>query len=142
MKTLNAVKIFTLAMLFLSHSAFSQELIPATSEDQEVFDQQLEAAQAQSKDVTPEAAKNRKSGFGSLVADEAKKLKDSTVEGRKAMGQLISNQKRKNQTQAPTIPNLRSLPTLRETLLRFPPYSKLRSRLAVAQTSSLLRCRL
>lgn len=78
----------------------AQELVPATSEDQDVFDQQLEQAQtqkpAQPVKTNPAATKERKSRFGSLVKEEASKLKAADQSTRKEMGQRVSDQRRKN----------------------------------------------
>lgn len=92
-------------ILFLSEVSIAQALIPATSEDQEAFDQQLEQAQQASdqkaQEVKPVTAKARKANFGNIVLDEAKKLKDSNASDRKVMGQNTATQKRKNQNSAP-----------------------------------------
>ena len=95
MKSLLAVVlIFTIFTIAVS----AQELIPATSEDQELFDQELERAEAQPQKAVKSAAdtKDRKARFGSLVKAEAVKLKASDNSARKEMGQLVSEQRRKN----------------------------------------------
>lgn len=75
----------------------AQELIPATSEDQELFDQQLEKAEAPQKPVkSATATKERKALFGSLVKEEANKLKAADNTARKEMGQKVAEQRRKN----------------------------------------------
>ena len=75
----------------------AQNLIPATSEDQEMFDQQLEqAAQPQKPVKSAVSTKERQAKFGSIVKEEAVKLKASDVAARKDMGQRVSDLKRKN----------------------------------------------
>ena len=81
----NFIKIVFFGLIFVSQSVLSQSLIPATTEDQDVFDQQLEQATKQpdlqenkkEKTVSTTAVtpKTHKSNFGSAVMTEAKKIK-------------------------------------------------------------------
>lgn len=101
------LKILFIAGCFFSQTVFSQELVPATSEDQEIFNQQLEQAEKQNAELKSKRAQAagtstaeiRKANFGQVVAAEAKKLKDSTT-AKKGIGSAISILKRKNQTQS------------------------------------------
>lgn len=101
------LKILFIAGCFFSQAVLSQELVPATSEDQEIFNQQLEQAEKQNAELKSKrgeaaaasAAETRKASFGQTVSAEAKKLKDSTVDAKKGIGPAISGLKRKNQTQ-------------------------------------------
>ena len=101
------LKILIFAGCFFAQAVLAQELVPATSEDQEIFNQQLEQAEKQNAELKAkrgEAAgatsvENRKANFGKIVSAEAKKLKDSGADSKKGIGSAISNLKRKNQTQ-------------------------------------------
>jgi hypothetical protein len=86
--------IFIFSVFTIAVSA--QELVPATSEDQDSFDQQLEQAQVQPVKTNAAATKDRQSRFGSLIKEEASKLKAADTSVRKQMGQTVSGQKRKN----------------------------------------------
>jgi hypothetical protein len=93
------------AIMFVFHSAWADELVPATSDDLKDFDQQVAKSQEaprkdgehrQSGDASKKEAKLKKESLGSLVSAEAKKLKDESMDQRKEMGQWVSNQRRKN----------------------------------------------
>ena len=90
---------FFIALIFtvFTLTVKAQSLIPATSEDQEMFDQQLEQAAEPQKPVKSAVdTKVRKDRFGSIVKEEAVKLKAADVDTRKEMGQRISDLRRKN----------------------------------------------
>ncbi len=101
------LKILIIAGCFISQAVYAQELVPATSEDQEIFNQQLEQAEKQNAEFKAKrgeaagagSAENRKANFGQIVSAEAKKLKDSGADSKKGIGSEISILKRKNQTQ-------------------------------------------
>ncbi len=106
-------KLLVIAGLLISQIAYADDLVPATSEDQDAFSEQLDRAEKLNAEIkakrsgteTAEAAKSRKENFGQLVSVEAKKLKDATLDGKKGMGSAISTLKRKNKTQAPVVDN-------------------------------------
>lgn len=99
-------------LMFVSQSAFAEELVPATSEDLQEFDQQVSKSNAEdskakemaqrSIDPRKDAAlsmkekKARKENFGAVVSTEAKKLRDESVDKRKEMGSWVSSQRRKS----------------------------------------------
>lgn len=101
------LKILFIAGCFFSQTVLSQELVPATSEDQEIFNQQLEQAEKQNAELKAKrdkaagasSAETRKANFGQIVTAEAKKLKDSATGAKKGIGSAVSVLKRKNQTQ-------------------------------------------
>lgn len=101
------LKILFIAGCFFSQTVLAQELVPATSEDQEIFNQQLEQAEMKNAELKAKrgeaagagSAENRKASFGQTVSAEAKKLKASGTDSKKGIGSAVSILKRKNQTQ-------------------------------------------
>jgi len=109
--TLIAIGIF-----FTAAAVFAEDLVPATSEDQQAFDQEVApvvdsgsgTTGDESEDVTGEdgqgknhgkkghVKKARKANFGLIVSTEAKRLKDEPQDQKKEMGSWVSNQRRKN----------------------------------------------
>jgi hypothetical protein len=71
--------------------AHAQDMVPATSEDIDQFDQQLSRQMSD----TARGSKD-KSRFGQTVSDEAKKQKDADSEKKKNFGKWVSGQRRKN----------------------------------------------
>ena len=86
--------------------ASAEVLVPATTDDQKNFDQQVVAPApvAQTEDTkdadsggkSKKDKKAKKENFGALVSAEAKKLKDESKDDRKGMGKWVSEQRRKN----------------------------------------------
>ncbi len=72
----------------------AQTLVPATSEDIEQFDRQL-AEQAKRQQAEP--AGRVSAQFGEEVANEAKKLKDASLDQRKEFGKKIRDQRRSSE---------------------------------------------
>lgn len=100
----NNLKMLLALIFFISSTVSAQELVPATSEDEELFEQQLEQAEknASKKFGTNQQAVTKKADaakFKEFVTAEAKKLKDATVDTRTQQGQNVAAQKRKNLTQ-------------------------------------------
>ena len=105
----NFIKLFSIIFLF-GVSLAAQELVPATSEDEEMFERQLEAAQKAPKAVTGSGSNT---AFKELVKEEAKKLKQASVAERKNMGATVSDQKRQNSNRGAAVKDGRnSSPTL------------------------------
>lgn len=105
-------KLVIVTLYLVAQPISAQVLIPATNEDQDAFEQQIERAAEQAaaaqlknksgdaKQKSSEKSKPDKAAFGTAVRLEAKKLKDASVDDRKGMGSLISSQKKKSQTQS------------------------------------------
>lgn len=89
--------LLTVSMLLTAPAFAQDDLVPATSEDIQSFDDQV----ADSDVVTDAPTKERKENFGSAVSAEARKLKDMSPEERKKMGQWVSEQRRKDADKRP-----------------------------------------
>ncbi len=101
-----------LTLLFFSRVSLAEDLVPATSDDQSKFDQQVSDIQAPPADsgTTSDSdgkekkenlkkqhvKKEKKANFGMIVSAEAKKLKDLPKDQKKEMGKWVSDQRRKN----------------------------------------------
>lgn len=103
--------------IFLGSPAYGQSLVPATSEDLGEFDRQIQEAQMKRPPEVPSKAaaateksessaqakeKKPKSNFGTLVSQEAKKMKESDPNQRRGMGQWVREQRRQNEVQNPS----------------------------------------
>jgi hypothetical protein len=103
-KLTQSITVMFALVFFISATVTAQELVPATSEDEELFEQQLEQAEknASKKFGSNQQAVTKKADaakFKEFVTSEAKKLKDATVDTRTQHGQNVAAQKRKNLTQ-------------------------------------------
>lgn len=90
------VMLFILAAL-ITQPVLAQTLIPATSEDINEFDRQI--SQQLKKSANGKSAKS-KTGFGSEISEEAKKLKDS--DQGKDFGKWVSGQRKKSEQGRPS----------------------------------------
>lgn len=89
---------FLAVSVLLSVPAWGQDdLVPATSEDIQNFDEQVSENDAE----LDSSIMDGKDNFGSAVSAEAKKLKDMSVEERQKMGQWVSGQRRKDADKRP-----------------------------------------
>jgi hypothetical protein len=85
--------ITTIFIILFGQTLFAQSLVPATSDDLNDFDRQISKAQS---------SKNTKENFGAVVSDEAKSLKNSDLNKKKAMGKWVSDQKSKEDQKVPS----------------------------------------
>lgn len=76
--------------------SFAEDLVPATADDQEAFDQQVATQVEPVIKAEDRTAKLKKSNFGQVVSAEAKKLGANSKEQHKDMGQWVSDQRKKN----------------------------------------------
>lgn len=79
------------SLLFVGQVVMAQSLAPATSEDLNEFDQQLNEAQSAQKDLV--GKENKPANFGSAVSAEARTLKDADSSEKKGMGDWVREQK-------------------------------------------------
>lgn len=116
---------FTILTLLIPAIVSAQDLVPATSEDLEMFDRQLlesarkgtakesrkdKAGQAElkvakdgSKDTmsTGKSGKGAKDNFGAIVSNEAKQLKEAGQDDKASFGDWVSSQRRQDKDKRP-----------------------------------------
>lgn len=81
-------------LILLGQPVVAQTLIPATSEDINEFDRQVnEQLQRNAKD---------NKGFGAQVSEEAKKLNESDVDNKKNFGKWVSGERKKAEQGRPS----------------------------------------
>src|ERR1044072_262470 len=74
----------------------ADELMPASSEDLEQFDQILANQNQKQPDVSA-----KRDNFGAAVKAEAQKLKDAGASDKSDLGKFVSGQKRQNDLDSP-----------------------------------------
>lgn len=80
--------LISVSLLTSSLLAMADEVAPAMSEDLQAFDQMLERSQAKQPKQAVEA--KQRNEFGKFVSEEARKLKDASLEERKAFGKKVA----------------------------------------------------
>ena len=75
--------VLALIVTLAASLASAQDLVPATSEDIDMFDRQLQAQKEKSErtDVAKDREKGKADAFGQIVREEAQKLKDEDKKG-------------------------------------------------------------
>jgi len=84
-----------LSLLVSTQTYAEDDLVPATSEDIEKFDDSV-AEKAEKAEKVKDPKKDRKENFGSKVSEEAHRMKELPKEERTGMGKWVSGQRRQN----------------------------------------------